>query len=418
VPAAAARGLKPLRITDVKTILTAPNGIRLVVVKVVTSEPGLEGVGCATFTQRAHTVHTAVEKYLRPFLLGRDPDEIEDIWQSSYVSSYWRNGPVLFNAMSGVDEALWDIKAKRANMPLYQLLGGKVRKGAELYYHASGRDFAAVEDAVRRAMGQGFRHVRIQVALEGLATYGAGSFAGAPGLDGPTNPTRVWEPSAYVRLVPKLFEHIRVRVGEQVELLHDVHERVTLPQAVQLCKELEKYRPFFIEDPLPPEENEHFRILRQQTSTPLAMGELFNTQHEYVPLIAGRLIDFIRCHVSQIGGLSMARKVSALCEFFGVRTAWHGPGDTSPVGHASQLALELANYNFGIHEGGGFPPETREVFRGCPEVKDGYMFASEAPGHGIEVDEKLAAKFPFPEGPTFDYNWGRTRRRDGTVIRP
>jgi mannonate dehydratase len=418
MPAAAARGLKPLRITDVKTILTAPNGIRLVVVKVLTSEPGLEGVGCATFTQRAYTVQTAVEKYLRPFLLGRDPDEIEDIWQSSYVSSYWRNGPVLFNAMSGVDEALWDIKAKRANMPLYQLLGGKVRKGADLYYHASGRDFAAVEDEVRRAMERGFRHVRIQVAVEGLATYGAGGFAGAPGPDGPTNPTRVWEPSAYVRLVPKLFEHIRVRLGEEVELLHDVHERVTLPQAVQLCKELEKYRPFFIEDPLPPEENEHFRILRQQTSTPLAMGELFNTQHEYVPLIAGRLIDFIRCHLSQIGGLSMARKVSALCEFFGVRTAWHGPGDTSPVGHASQLALELANYNFGIHEGAGFPPETRDVFRGCPEVKDGYMFASEAPGHGIEVDEKLAAKFPFPEGPTFDYNWGRTRRRDGTVIRP
>ncbi|PYQ15848.1 MAG: starvation-sensing protein RspA [Acidobacteria bacterium] len=418
--APAARGLPPLRITDVKTVLTAPNGIRLVVVKVTTSEPGLYGVGCATFTQRAYAVDTAVEKYLRPFLLGRNPDEIEDIWQSSYVSSYWRNGPVLFNAMSGVDEALWDIKAKRASMPLYQLLGGKVRKGADLYYHASGRDFAEVEDQVRWAVERGFRHVRIQVAVEGVSTYGAGGAAGAAaaGEDGPTNPTRVWEPSAYVRLVPRLFEHIRAKVGEEVELLHDVHERVTLPQAVQLCKELEKYRPFFIEDPLPPEENEHFRILRQQTSAPLAMGELFNTQHEYVPLVAGRLVDFIRCHVSQIGGLSMARKVAALCEFFGVRTAWHGPGDTSPVGHASQLALELASYNFGIHEGAGFPPETRDVFRGCPEVKDGYMLASEAPGHGIEVDEKLAAKFPYPEGPTFDYNWGRTRRRDGTVIRP
>ena len=418
---APARGLPRLRISDVKTILTAPNGIRLVVVKVLTSEPGLEGVGCATFTQRAHAVATAVEKYLKPFLLGRDPDEIEDIWQSSYVSSYWRNGPVLFNAMSGVDEALWDIKAKRANMPLYQLLGGKVRKGADCYYHASGRDFAEVEDQVRRAIERGFRHVRIQVAVEGVATYGAGGAAGAAGMageDGPTNPTRVWEPSAYVRLVPKLFEHIRGKVGDDVELLHDVHERVTLPQAVQLCKDLEKYRPYFIEDPLPPEENEHFRILRQQTSAPIAMGELFNTQHEYVPLIAGRLIDFIRCHLSQIGGLSMARKVAALSEFFGVRTAWHGPGDTSPVGHATQLALELASYNFGVHEGSGFPPETSDVFRGCPEVKDGYMLAREAPGNGIEVDEKLAAKFPFPEGPTFDYSWGRTRRRDGTVIRP
>jgi mannonate dehydratase len=149
------------------------------------------------------------------------------------------------------------------------------------------------------------------------------------------------------------------------------------------------------------------------------MGELFNTQHEYVPLIAGRLMDFMRAHVSQIGGLSMARKVAALCEFFGVRTAWHGPGDTSPVGHAAQLALELASHNFGIHEGGGFPANTREVFRGAPEVKSGAMWATEAPGLGIDVDEKLAAKFPFPPGPPdFDYSWGRTRRRDGTVIRP
>src|SRR6266571_2703708 len=419
--AQAVAGTATVKIRDIKTILTAPNGIRLVIVKVATSEPGLHGLGCATFTQRALAVQTAVDKYLKPFLVGRNPDEIEDIWQSSYVSSYWRNGPVLFNAMSGVDEALWDIKAKRANMPLYQLLGGKVRKGADCYYHASGRDFAEVEDQVRRAIERGFRHVRIQVAVEGVATYGAGGAAGAAGMageDGPTNPTRVWEPSAYVRLVPKLFEHIRGKVGDEVELLHDVHERVTLPQAVQLCKDIEKYRPYFIEDPLPPEENEHFRILRQQTSAPIAMGELFNTQHEYVPLIKDRLIDFIRIHISQIGGLSPARKVAALSEFFGVRTAWHGPGDTSPVGHATQLALELASYNFGVHEGSGFPPETSDVFRGCPEVKDGYMLAREAPGNGIEVDEKLAAKFPFPEGPTFDYSWGRTRRRDGTVIRP
>jgi mannonate dehydratase len=415
------RGLPPLKITDIQTILTAPDKIRLVVVKVLTSEPGLYGLGCATFTQRAYVVATAVEKYLRPFLIGRDADEIEDIWQSSYVSSYWRNGPVLFNAMSGVDEALWDIKAKRAGMPLYQLLGGKVRKAADCYFHASGRDFAEVEAKGREAMAKGFRHVRIQVAVPDQATYGtAGGPRAAEGqADGPTNPTRVWESAPYVRLLPKLFEHIRLTLGEEVELLHDIHERVTLQEGIQICKELEKYRPFFIEDPFPPEQNEHFRLLRQQTSVPLAMGELFNTQHEYVPLIAGRLIDFIRAHVSQIGGLSVARKVGALAEFFGVRTAWHGPGDTSPVGHAAQLALELASHNFGIHEGGGFGANTRDVFPGAPEVREGAMWATEAPGLGIDVDLKLAAKFPFPPGPPdFDYDWGRTRRRDGTVIRP
>jgi len=418
--AAARRGLPPLKITDVKAILTAPDGIRLVVVKVTTSEPGLYGLGCATFTQRAYVVQTAVEQYLKPFLIGRNADEIEDIWQSSYVSSYWRNGPVLFNAMSGVDQALWDIKGKRANMPLYQLLGGKVRMAADLYYHASGRDFAEVTEQARRAIEQGFRYVRVQVAVPGVSTYGVRGTAAAEGeIDGPTHPTRTWESGAYVRLLPKLFEHVRLAVGDEVELLHDVHERVTLTEAVQLCKELERYHPYFVEDPLPPEQNEHFRILRQQTSVPIAMGELFNTQHEYVPLVTGRLIDFIRAHVSQIGGLSMARKLAALCEFFGVRTAWHGPGDTSPVGHAAQLALELASHNFGIHEGGGFGEKTREVFPGAPLVKDGAMWATEAPGLGIDVDEKAAAKFPFPPGPpNFDYDWGRTRRRDGTVIRP
>ena len=423
VCAQALRGTAPVKIRDIKTILTAPNHIRLVVAKVETTEAGLVGWGCATFTQRALAVQSALEDYLKPFLIGRNVDEIEDIWQSSYVSSYWRNGPVLFNAMSGVDIALWDIKAKRAGMPLYQLLGGKVRHGADCYFHASGNSFSEVEENARRAMEQGFRHVRVQVATPGYAGYGARGNAPAEGarneVVGPTTPRDIWEPAPYVRLVPKLFEHLRTKLGDDVELLHDVHERVTLNQAINLCKALEPYRLFFLEDPLPPEDNDHFRLLRQQTSTPLAMGELFNTQHEYVPLIKERLIDFIRIHISQIGGLSPARKVAALSEFFGVRTAWHGPGDASPLAHAAQLALELVSYNFGVHEGSGFPKETQEVFVGCPEVKNGYMLAQEKPGLGIEVDEKLAAKFPIPAGPpNFDYSWGTTRRRDGTVIRP
>jgi mannonate dehydratase len=423
--AQAVKGTAPVKIRDIKTILTAPNRIRLVVVKVETTEPGLVGWGCATFTQRALVVETALEKYLKPFLIGRNVDEIEDIWQSSYMSSYWRNGPVLFNAMSGVDIALWDIKGKRAGMPLYQLLGGKVRHGADCYYHASGSSFTEVEDNARSGMERGFRHVRVQVGTPGYASYGARSTAPATGAGaqdevvGPTNPRAIWESAPYVRMLPKFFEHLRSKLGDEVELLHDVHERVTLNQGINLCKALEPYRLFFLEDPFPPEDNDHFRLLRQQTSIPLAMGELFNTQHEYLPLIKERLIDFIRIHISQIGGLSPARKVAALSEFFGVRTAWHGPGDASPLAHAAQLALELASYNFGVHEGGGFPAETREVFVGSPEVRNGYMLAQEKPGLGIEVDEKLAAKFPVPAGPpNFDYSWGTTRRKDGTVIRP
>ena len=426
VYAQATRGTGPVKIKDIKVILTAPDRIRLVVVKVETTEPGLYGLGCATFTQRALVVQTAIEKYLKPFLIGRNVDEIEDIWQSSYVSSYWRNGPVLFNAMSGVDIALWDIKGKRANMPLYQLLGGKVRKGADCYFHAAGADFAALGERVKYGIEQGYRHIRIQSGVEGLATYGAGrggptnTTSGAvEELVGPTNPKNIWESAKYARMVPRMFEAMRKQFGDDIELLHDVHERVTLQQGIQICKEVEQFRPFFIEDPFPPEDNAHFALLRNQTNTPIAMGELFNTQQEYLPLIKDKLIDFIRIHISQIGGLSPARKVQALCEFFGVRTAWHGPGDASPVAHAAQLALELASYNFGIHEGGVFPANTQEVFPGCPTLKEGYMFAQEKPGLGIDLNETVAAKFPFPDGPPhFDQSWGTTRRRDGTVIRP
>ena len=232
------------------------------------------------------------------------------------MSSYWRNGGVLFNAMSGVDIALWDILGKRAGLPLYQLLGGKVRHGADCYYHASGRDFEEVEDNARKGLSLGFRYVRVQGGVPGLATYGARSTAaaGAAGAEpvGPTNPRAIWESAPYVRMLPKLFEHLRTTIGDEVQLLHDVHERVHLNEAINLCKALEPYRLFFLEDPFPPEDNACFRQLRQQTSIPIAMGELFNTVQEYLPLISERLIDFIRIHISQIGGLSPARKVAAL----------------------------------------------------------------------------------------------------------
>ena len=406
----ATAGLPPLKITDVKAICTAPDGIRLVVVKVTTSEPGLYGLGCATFTQRPLAVVTAVEEYLKPFLIGKDPDQIEDLWQSAFVSSYWRSGPVLNNALSGMDEALWDIKGKRAGMPLYQLFGGKVRKAAALYAHASGRDIPEVGDNVQKYVEQGYRYVRAQVAVPGMSTYGYGARARERDRD-------VWEFTPYCRIVPKLFEHLRGRFGDTLELLHDVHERIPPIQAIGLAKELERYNLFFLEDALAPEDVEYFRLMRQQTSTPQAMGELFVNQQEYVPLIRDRLIDFIRVHISDIGGLSVARKLAAFAEFFGVRTAWHGPGDVSPVGHAANLALDLSCYNFGIQEQTVFGERTREVFPGCPEIRDGYMWANDKPGLGIDIDETLAAKYPFPPHP-LNGAWAPVRREDGTVIRP
>ena len=413
--------LPPLTITDVKAICTAPDGIRLVVVKIETSDAGLWGVGCATFTQRPLAVVTAIEQYLKPFLLGRDPADIEDIWQASFVSSYWRGGPVLNNAMSGVDEALWDIKGKRAGMPVYQLLGGRVRRAADVYVHANGRDVDELEDRIREFLEQGFRHVRCQVEVPGYATYGRGSagptVAGQPTVERLDPRQDPWEPAPYCRLVPRMFEEIRSRLGEEIELLHDVHERVPPIMAIQLAKDLEPYRLFFLEDVFAPEDQEYFRLLRAQTSTPLAMGELYVSQGEYVPLIRDRLIDFIRVHISDIGGITPARKLAAFAELFGVRTAWHGPGDVSPVGHAANLQLDLASSNFGIQEAYLFPERTREVFPGCPEIHDGAMWTNDRPGLGIDIDEALAARYPFPEH-AYNGAWPEIRRADGTVIRP
>src|SRR5438067_9393069 len=226
-PPTALRRLGNLKIFDIKTILTAPAGIRLVVVKVVTNEPGLYGLGCATFTQRARVVETAIDRYLKPFLVGKDPRRIEDIYQSGFVSSYWRNGPVLGNAISGVDMALWDILGKRAGLPVYQLFGGKCREFVECYCHTSGATLQAAEKAARAGMDRGYRYVRTQVSVPGNSTYGAGGGQQAAGTTVPANRrTQTWEPGPYARMVPKLFEHLRKQLGDNVELLHDMHERV------------------------------------------------------------------------------------------------------------------------------------------------------------------------------------------------
>ncbi|MGH9674069.1 MAG: enolase C-terminal domain-like protein [Bryobacteraceae bacterium] len=417
--ARAVRGMPSPVIRDIQVIATAPAGLRLVVVKVITDQDGLYGYGCGTFTQRADLVVPAVERYLKPFLVGKPADRIDDTWQACYNSSYWRNGPVLNNAISGVDMALWDIKGRQAGMPVYQLLGGKCREAADCYGHASGGEIEQVIERARDYMSRGFRHVRVQVGVPGMAGYGAGrGSATVPAL----HKGAVFEPAVYIRRALKLFEECRKQLGEEVELLHDVHERVTPTQGLQFCKDVEKFRLFFFEDPFSPEDIAWFRLTRQQCTTPIAMGELFNSPHEWNPLIAERLIDYIRVHVSQAGGLTPCRKMAAMGEVFGVKTAWHGPGDVSPIGHACNVALDLACWNFGVQEYSPFSERAQEVFEGCPVMKDGYLYANEKPGWGIEVNATAAAKYPFGFGEQgerqrLNGGWGEVRKRDGTLIK-
>ncbi|MBM3747315.1 MAG: starvation-sensing protein RspA, partial [Acidobacteria bacterium] len=327
------------KIKDLTVIEAQPAGVRLTVVKVITDQPGLYGYGCATFTQRADLVKPAVERYLKPLLLDRPADRIDDTWQMCYNSSYWRNGPVLNNAISGVDQALWDIKGRQAGLPVYQLLGGKCREAADCYGHASGAEIPQVIESARKWMARGFRHVRVQIGVPGMSGYGAGG--GGTAVQRLHNDP-VYEPAVYIRRALKMFEACRKELGDEVELLHDIHERVSPIQAVQFAKDVERFKLFFLEDPLSPEDIAYFRHIRQQCATPIAMGELFNSPHEWTPLIAERLIDYLRIHVSQAGGLTPCRKIAAFAEMFGVKTAWHGPGDVSPVGHAANIALDLA----------------------------------------------------------------------------
>jgi mannonate dehydratase len=407
-----AAGLPVVRIRSVRAIATAPEGSNLVIVKVETTEPGLYGLGCATFTQRANAVITAINDYLNDFCTGKDVDNIEDMWQSAYVSSYWRNGPVLNNALSGLDEALWDIKGKRANMPVYQLLGGKSRIAVDCYAHASGPNQEVLAQRVRQFMDLGFRHVRIQLGgYGGVGTTEQNRDYLKEGFG--KEEDMFMDQRVYLKSVPEMFGYIRKTCGEDVELLHDIHERVEPVDAINMIKRLEPYRPYFIEDPFSPENMNWFRKLRQSTTVPIAMGELFNNINEFRDYMVDQLFDYIRVHISQIGGITPAMKIARLGEWFNVKTAWHGPGDVSPVGHAANAHIDLAVWNFGIQESHFWNEKAQAVFPGCQTYKNGYMYINEAPGLGVDINEKEAAKYPVGT----KSNW-TLRKSDGTIIRP
>ncbi len=426
IAARATRGLPSPKIKDVKVIATSPAGLRLVVVKVTTDQAGLYGYGCATFTQRADLVVDAVERYLKPFVIGRAADRIEDIWQASYMSSYWRNGPVLNNALSGIDMALWDIKGRQAGLPVYQLLGGKVREAADVYMHAQGPEIPEVIEHARSFIAKGVRHVRVQVGLPGYAAYAARSSKSA---SAPVQPAKslhggpVFEPIPSLRRSVKLLEEARKQLGDEVHLIHDIHERVHPTDMLQWAGAFDQFKLFWLEQPVSPEDIPFLRLLRTRTATPLADGEQYVNPQEWMPIISERLLDYMRFHPSFLGGLTPSWKLSHTCEAFGIRMAWHGPGDLSPVGLACNVGLDLAIPNFGVQEYSALAEATQEVFSGSPTFKDGYLWANEAPGWGIEVNEKAAAKYPFGHGEDaakkrLNGGWGDIRRRDGTVIKP
>jgi mannonate dehydratase len=384
-----------MRITDAKVIVCSP-GRNFVTLKIVT-EDGVYGLGDATLNGRELAVASYLSDHLVPLLIGRDARRIEDIWQYLYKGAYWRRGPVTMCAIAAVDTALWDIKGKVANLPVYQLLGGASRESVLVYGHASGKDIEETVQAVAEYQKMGYRAIRAQSGVPGLpSTYGVGrgKLYYEPAEKG-LPPENLWSTERYLNFVPALFERLRKEFGPELHLLHDVHHRLTPIEAGRLGKSLEPYHLFWLEDPVPAELQEAFRLIRQHTTTPLAVGEVFNTIFDCQQLIQEQLIDYIRATVVHAGGISHLRKIAHLAELYQVRTGCHGATDLSPVCMAAALHFDLSIHNFGIQEYMRHSEETDRVFPHAYRFSDGAMHPGEAPGLGVDLDENLAAKFPY-----------------------
>jgi len=384
-----------LKITSAKVVITCP-GRNFVTLKIETAD-GITGLGDATVNGRELAVASYLSDHIIPCLIGRDAHNIEDTWQYFYRGAYWRRGPITMAAIAAVDTALWDIKAKAASLPLYQLLGGRCREGAIVYSHANGTTIEETLAQAQEYKAMGYKAIRLQSGVPGLkSTYGvAGTklFYEPADADIPTE--NIWSTGKYLRSVPKLFEKAREVLGWDVHLLHDVHHRLTPIEAGRLGKDLEPYRLFWLEDTVPAENQANFRLIRQHTTTPLAVGEIFNTIWDCKQLIEEQLIDYIRTTVVHAGGITHLRRIASLADLYNVRTGCHGATDLSPVCMSAALHFDISIPNFGIQEWMHHTKETDEVFRRSYSFKDGMLHPSEQPGLGVELDETLAAKYPY-----------------------
>ena len=402
--------VKLIKITNINTYITCPDGINLIVVRVDTNQPGLYGLGCATYTQRCKAVVTVIEEYIKPLILGRNVMETQELWNLMNNNGYWRNGPVVNNAVSGVDMALWDIKGKIANLPVYDLIGGKSREAVALYCYANGESRDDILEKASKRIEEGFHYIRLQYFP----------------MQGYSQCQRDWrpdgakkgfyqDPHAYIQEIIGLFGDARSKLGFEPELIHDVHERIPVSDAISLAKELEPMKLFFLEDLLSPEYSDYYKIIKNVCTTPIAHGELCTNPLEWKRLISEHLIDFIRVHFSMIGGFTPAIKLAHFSEAFGVRTAWHGPTDMNPVGHVAQMHMDLVSPNFGIQAWSEFADSVHEVFEGIPKVKNGYAYVNDKPGFGIEFNEVNAKKYPHQDGIV---EWTQFRHTDGSLFTP
>jgi len=400
-----------MTLTDAKVFVCSP-GRNFVTVKLYTDE-GLYGLGDATLNGRERAVVSYLEEHVLPCLIGRDPSQIEDIWHYLYRGAYWRRGPVTMAAIGAVDMALWDLKGKALNTPVYNLLGGKSRRNVRVYGHANGKDIEDTVDAVGRFHDMGYTAIRAQTGIPGLSSIygvGRGALAYEPAEKGLPR-EEVWSTEKYLNHIPKLFQRLRDVYGDDVDLLHDSHHRLTPIEAGRLGKALEPYHLFWLEDTVPAELQEGFRIIRQHTTTPLAVGEVFNTIYDAHLLITEQLIDYIRMAVIHGGGLTPMRKVAALAELYHVRTGCHGATDLSPVTMAAALHFNLWVPNFGLQEYMRHTDETDAVFPHAYSFDAGALYPGDEPGLGVDFDEDLAARYPY-ERAYLPVN----RKEDGTLF--
>jgi mannonate dehydratase len=384
-----------MKITAARVIVCSP-GRNFVTLKIETAD-GLYGIGDATLNGRELAVVSYLEDHLIPCLIGRDARQIEDIWQYFYRGAYWRRGPVGMTALAAIDMALWDIKAKAAGMPLYQLLGGRSRDKVLVYGHANGKDIADTVEAVARYRELGYQAIRAQSGVPGLAsTYGVSkdTLFYEP-ADAALPSENLWSTSKYLNHVPNLFAELRQQFGDDVHLLHDVHHRLTPIEAARLGKELEPFKLFWLEDAVTAELQEGFRLIRQHTTTPLAVGEVFSSIHDCQQLISEQLIDYIRTTIVHGGGVTHLRRIAALAELYHVRTGFHGATDLSPVTMGTALHFDTWVPNFGIQEYMRHTAETDAVFPHDYHFAQGFLYCGETPGHGVDIDEKLAARYPY-----------------------